>query len=192
MRRFVANLVSVLYSFVRFSVMKIFCIKRFSCYWIERISPNVSVRVGTKARLELGKRIRIHSNSKIIASSTGYLKIEDDCRFNYNCMIVCRHSIHIKKGAEFGPNVLIYDHDHDFRAPGGLKAGKFKNAPVVIGENCWIGANAVILRGSNIGDNCVIGAGCIVNGDVPDNTILVQKRENSFLKIKTEDTDNDK
>ena len=40
----------------------------------------------------------------------------------------------------------------------------------------WIGAGSIILRGVSIGDNCVIAAGTIVNKNIPNNTIVYQKR----------------
>ena len=43
--------------------------------------------------------------------------------------------------------------------------------PVRIGNNCWIGANVVILPDVTIGDNTVIGAGSIVTKDIPANVI---------------------
>ena len=43
----------------------------------------------------------------------------------------------------------------------------------VIGNDVWIGANAVILQGVTIGTGAVIGAGAIVNKDVPDYAIAV-------------------
>ena len=66
---------------------------------------------------------------------------------------------------------------------GGVKAKKFKTAPVVIGNNVWIGANAIILRGTTIGDNSVIAAGSVVKGNVPSNTLLVQKKEDTLIEI---------
>ena len=190
MRRFLGNIFSCCFSLIKFSILKLFCWKSFFFYWIERFSPNVSVKVGKKSTLMFGKRVRVHSNSKIISTAGGCLRIEDDCKFNYGCMVVSRQMIHIKKGVEFGPNVIIYDHDHDFRAKGGLKAGAFKCAPVVIGENCWIGANTIILKGTTIGDNCVVGAGCVVSGNIPPNTVLVQKRENTLIPIDLEEIAN--
>ena len=47
------------------------------------------------------------------------------------------------------------------------------NIPVHIGENVWIGANAVVLPGVTIGDNSVIGAGSVVTKDIPANVIAV-------------------
>lgn len=44
--------------------------------------------------------------------------------------------------------------------------------PVVIGDDVWIGANAVILPGVTIGRHCVVAAGAVVTADVPDNTVV--------------------
>jgi acetyltransferase-like isoleucine patch superfamily enzyme len=43
---------------------------------------------------------------------------------------------------------------------------------VVIGDDVWIGANAVILPGVTIGRHCVVAAGAVVTKDVPDNTVV--------------------
>ena len=39
--------------------------------------------------------------------------------------------------------------------------------PVVIGNDCWFGANVVVCPGVTIGDGCVIGAGSVVTRNVP-------------------------
>ena len=44
--------------------------------------------------------------------------------------------------------------------------------PVVIGDDVWIGANAVILPGVTIGKHAVVAAGAVVTTDVPDNTVV--------------------
>src|SRR5665647_1945637 len=44
-------------------------------------------------------------------------------------------------------------------------------APVVIGDNVFIGINTIILPGVTIGNNVVIGAGSVVTKDIPDNSI---------------------
>ena len=45
--------------------------------------------------------------------------------------------------------------------------------PVHIGENCWIGAGALIMPGVTIGDNSVIGTGSVVTKDIPDDSVAV-------------------
>lgn len=46
------------------------------------------------------------------------------------------------------------------------------HAPVVIGENCWIGRNVSIMKGVTIGDNSVIAANSVVTKSVPANCIV--------------------
>jgi len=48
-----------------------------------------------------------------------------------------------------------------------------KNDPIIIGDNCWIGANSVILPGVTIGDGAVVGANAVVTKDVPPYAIVV-------------------
>ena len=54
-----------------------------------------------------------------------------------------------------------------------IKYQGYTEAPIVIGNHCWIASNVVILKGVTIGDNCVIGAGCVVYKDVPEGTVMV-------------------
>lgn len=107
--------------------------------------------------------------------SNAKLKIGNNVSLNYNDMIVCHEKITIGNDVQLSPNVQIYDHDHDYKA--GLKKMKYKTAPVEIGNEVWIGANSIILRGTTIGDNAVIGAGSVVKGNIPAGTVFVQKRE---------------
>lgn len=47
------------------------------------------------------------------------------------------------------------------------------NEPIIIGDNCFIGANATILPGSTIGTNSIIGACAVVKGTIPCNSVVV-------------------
>ncbi|OXU15005.1 DapH/DapD/GlmU-related protein [Sedimentisphaera salicampi] len=44
--------------------------------------------------------------------------------------------------------------------------------PVIIGNNCFIGFNATVLKGVTIGDNSIVGAGAIVTKDVPVRSVV--------------------
>jgi acetyltransferase-like isoleucine patch superfamily enzyme len=177
------NVVSVIVSLVRFIIIKLLRPHGFVFYPIERFSPDTMVNIWKNGRLILGKRVRAHTGTKLSVTNGAVLEVGDDTSFNYNCIVVARKHVRIGQGVEFGPNVLIYDHDHDFRAPGGLKAGVFKSGDIEIGDGSWIGANSVILRGSKIGKNCVIGAGSVIHGTVPDNTLAIQKRTTELREI---------
>lgn len=110
----------------------------------------------------------------------GSLNIGFSTFFNKNCIIVARNSVIIGNHCLFGPNVYICDHDHLFDT-NEIYTDRFVSIPVIIGDGTWVGAGCIILKGAEIGKNCIIGAGSVITGKVPDNTILVQKRNNTYF-----------
>ena len=135
------------------------------------------------AELRIGKRFKMRDGAKIRVRKGALCTIGDNSSVNSDNIIACRERIEIGNDVQLSPSVQIYDHDHDCRVEGGLKAGKFKTARVKIGNNVWIGANTVILRGTEIGDNSVVGAGCVVKGKYEAGSVIIQKREEEVRKL---------
>jgi galactoside O-acetyltransferase len=96
----------------------------------------------------------------------------DNCYANFNLTLVDDGEIHIGSHVMFAPNVVISTTGHPINPDLRRKTAQF-SVPVYIGDNVWIGANAVILPGIHIGENSVIGAGSIVTKDIPDNVVAV-------------------
>ena len=136
--------------------------------------------VSAGGKIKIGYHMCALKNCRFSAHG-GILQIGTDVGFNTNCVVSSHDNIYIGSNVEIGPNVCIYDHDHDTKCEGGIKAGKFVTTPVSIGNETWIGANVVILRGTKIGANCIISAGSIVKGEIPDNSIYIQKKD-SIIK----------
>ncbi|NLW79456.1 MAG: sugar O-acetyltransferase [Ruminococcaceae bacterium] len=90
---------------------------------------------------------------------------------NFDCIIldVCR--VEIGDHCMLAPRVCIYTATQslDYRE---RIAGKEFGRPVKLGDNVWVGGNAVILPGVTIGDDVVVAAGAVVTKDVPANTIV--------------------
>ena len=180
LRHQVANFLSVSHAALRLSMMKLFYPRNLSFAGLERISPNVVIDTDRKSRLRFGNRVSIHSRGRFVSIAGGDLSIGDHTSFNVGCIVVCRNKVTIGKNVSFGPNVMVYDHNHIMSASDGAKKGDFELGKIEIGDNCWIGAGSIILQGVRIGKNCVIAAGSVVTGDVPDGTILIQKRTNTL------------
>lgn len=176
MNRYVRGIGYALVGTVKAVVLKIERGSKVSFAFPSLISPSTEVSVDKGGSLFVGRRISMRNGSRLAVRKNGVLKIGANFYMNTGCLISAHESITIGDDVEFGPSVLVYDQDHDFRAEGGLRAKKFKTAPVTIGNNVWIGANTVILRGTEIGDDCVIGAGSIIKGIFPAGSVVVQKR----------------
>lgn len=88
--------------------------------------------------------------------------------FNDGVNLCATCSIKIGHHARIGDMTYIYDSDFHEISP----AIPVKRAPVIIGNNVWIGANSMILPGTVIGDHSVIAGGSIVTGEVPAKSLV--------------------
>lgn len=134
-----------------------------------------------KSSVSIGKFVFIRKNASIRIDFEGVLQIAENVFINDNCNINCVNKIIIGKNSKIAPNVCINDHDHNYKKNSG---DHLVRGEVTIGENVWVGSNVVILRDTHIGDNCVIAAGSIVKGNIPANTLFLNKRENEYLLLK--------
>lgn len=91
---------------------------------------------------------------------------------NVGCVILDCAEVRIGDNVLLGPNVAIYTAGHPIEASDRI-AGLEYAYPITIGNNVWIGGNAIILPGITIGDNVVIGAGSVVTKSIPSDTVAV-------------------
>lgn len=89
--------------------------------------------------------------------------------------------IDIGNNVQIGPNVTIVTDNHDLKDRYVLQCRK-----VVIADNVWIGASAVIMPGVRIGKNAVIAGGAVVTKDVEENTIVGGCPAKAIRKITNE------
>ncbi|MDP4117811.1 MAG: acyltransferase [Bacillota bacterium] len=131
----------------------------------------INLKVKNGGTVVLGRQ-NYNSNGLYIGVNAGQLKIGDYCFFNINGAVTCKDRIEIGNNCKFGNNVVIVDHDHNYKN----KDSEFLTGPIIIGNNVWVGANAVILRNTKIGDNSVVGAGTVVKGDFPPDSKIIGYR----------------
>lgn len=88
---------------------------------------------------------------------------------NCCCCFQDQGGIYIGDGALVGHKVVLATINHGLDPAG---RGDNYPAPIHIGPNVWIGANATILPGVSIGSNAIIAAGAVVTKDVKPNVIV--------------------
>jgi serine acetyltransferase len=79
----------------------------------------------------------------------------------------------------FGHDVMLLTGTHDFREVGRRRQANrpTDNRDIFIEAGAWIASRAVIIGPCRIGENSVIGCGCVVDFDVPPDTILRVRQE---------------
>ncbi|MGL4374632.1 MAG: sugar O-acetyltransferase [Turicibacter sp.] len=101
-----------------------------------------------------------------------YVHFGEGVYANFNLTLVDDCDIFVGNHVMFGPSVTVSAGTHPIHPKLRSQQAQY-NLPIHIGNNVWIGANAVILPGIKIGDNTVIGAGSVVTKDIPENVVAV-------------------
>ncbi|MCB2080631.1 MAG: acyltransferase [Novosphingobium sp.] len=135
-----------------------------------QIAQHVVLRISDGGSLVLGNETQIDRQCCLIAKY-GRLGIGRGGFVGQGSVIVARESITIGDDVLIGEYVTIRDQDHRFGGPEATARNGFETAPIVIGNNVWIGAKATITKGVTIGDNSVIGANSVVTRDIPANVV---------------------
>jgi len=170
---------------VVFNIVCLFILKKISKNTISfkspRLGKGLNITAINNSILDINN-LSARNNLSIFVSH-GTLIFEKDCFVNNDCSFNCLKSIRIGENTIFGEGVKIYDHDHSIDENYVVSKTDFVTSPVMIGANCWIGSNTVILKGVSIADNVIIGANSLVNKSVLVSGIYVNKN-GSLTKIK--------
>jgi maltose O-acetyltransferase len=127
-----------------------------------------------KARLK-------HVGSNVKISPTAFFKfpeqitIGDNSFINHLCSVWAapQGTITIGNDVFFGPGTAVIASNHGIAAGKLIREQDGVDAPIVIGNDVWLGANVVVTAGVSIGDGCVVGAGAVVTKDLPPNSVCV-------------------
>lgn len=128
----------------------------------------------TETKINISANVQARKNFNIRMGHQGQLSIGRNCFFNNNCSINCLGNIEIGNDSQFGENVVMYDHNHQYADKNSLVSNQgYSIGKIKIGNNCWIGSNVVILKNITIGDNAVIGAGCVIYQSISPDTVVI-------------------
>ncbi len=100
------------------------------------------------------------------------IKIGDKNYFNRNMMIDACGYIEIGSFNMFGPDIYITDSNHRFGTGITPSNEPMQKGKVKIGNYCWIGAKAIILKDVELGDHCVVAAGAVVTKSFPAGSVI--------------------
>lgn len=109
-------------------------------------------KIKISGRFVMGKGVQIGSNTYIGAAAAGLI-VGDDVLISPNCTIL----------------TINYKYDQ-LGVP--LTEQGTESLGVRIGNRVWLGANSVILDGTQIGDDVIVAAGSTVSGHIPERAIV--------------------
>ena len=138
------------------------------------------ITIGNNLRMNNGNadnNIGFSNRCSLVAKNGAHLKIHDNVGMSQVALCAIEANITIGSNTLLGGGVKIYSSDfhsinhidrRDYKA---ADVENRRSAPVVIGEDCFIGAGTIILKGVTIGNRTIIGAGSVVTKSIPDDCI---------------------
>ncbi len=125
----------------------------------------------------------VHIEAPFYADYGVHTSIGDDTFINVNFMLVDDAAVSIGKRCLFGPAVQIITAKHPLRASDrrtpvedvalGSAVWRTMSAPIVVGDDVWLGSGVIVLPGVSIGDRSTVGAGSVVTDDIPPDSLAL-------------------
>jgi maltose O-acetyltransferase len=150
--------------------------------WSLRRADEVGTRVRVRGRpavtnhgrMVIGQRVQLISTIatlELVADGGGLLEIGERSLVNFGCSIVATELVRIGPRCQIGPYTMMLDNDFH-RVEPEHRLERPPSAPIIIGENVWVGARVIVMSGVSVGDDSCIGAGSVVTADVPPRTLV--------------------
>ncbi|MFC0005292.1 acyltransferase [Micromonospora siamensis] len=139
------------------------------------------IRLRRGVRVSIGDRTRL--NKLVRFSGAGEIRVGADCLVNAT-WIGSWTSVTVGDRCLLS-DCEIFDNDfhnlppeqrHDRPTPA-------TRAPIVIEDNVWIGAHALVMKGARIGRDSVVGAGTVVRSEVPPRVVVIGNPQQTVKKF---------
>lgn len=134
----------------------------------------IELQARDRGRVVIGAGTSIEVGARLAAACDAELTVGDHVAIGpYNFLSAFGGSLRIGDWTMMGPFVSFHTVDHGTDP----EAGPMRLQPgvpgdIVVGDDVWLGAGAVVLKGVTIGDGAVVAAGAVVTTDVEANTIV--------------------
>jgi len=150
------------------------------------ILSNSILRNGNEVKL--GDKSSIASYCQIFPREEGHdgkLLIGEASNIGDHSIIDTSDDVIIGDQVAFGPHVIVYTHDHDYKSNAfAAWKGDLKKEKVIVEDGAWVGARVTILPGVRIGHRAIIAAGSVVTKNVEAGDIVGGTPAKSLVKIK--------
>lgn len=135
-----------------------------------KIGENCSIKSGFLSNL-IGLN---HRTIIVTRTEEAKIKIGDNVGIS-GATIYARKGITIGNNTLIGGNSKILDNDFhpiEVEARNIDDKNMIRSKEIIIGDNCFIGCDSIILKGTQIGNGSVVGAGSVVSGKFPENVVI--------------------
>lgn len=158
---------------LKLCIYKIIYPTRISFKGIPQVNKSIRILTKKGAKITLGRGFKCREGVSIRADENARIVIGDNVFLNDRVSINCRKKISIGNNTIVGPGTMFFDHDHDYKN----NIDDFITKEIIVGDNCWVGANCLLLKGVKTGEKVIVAAGSIATKTIRSNVLFLQQRK---------------
>lgn len=147
------------------------------------LRQNVEIRAHNDAEVIIENDIRIDRGVRILAANNSSIKINSGTRIGLYSVLNGGDSILIKNNCLISGFVYLQTSMHRHQNNTAIKDQGYDHKPIILEENCWLGAHVVILPGVTLGNKCIVGSNAVVTKSVAANNTVVGIPAKTINKI---------
>lgn len=133
------------------------------------VKPGLRLYIGKRCKtFVIGDQVKINRNVDMEVGQA--LTVGSGSVIGVGSFLQADGEIRIGNGVLLAPHVKVFSTTHAYGRDGEIHTPLIKGS-VIIEDNVWIGAGAVIALNVRIGKNSIIGANSFVNCNIPSNSV---------------------
>ncbi len=143
----------------------IYKIRRVLFFVYKELTDGLPLRDNSRRHITIGRRTYGLKNYSVpLYSNNGSLEIGSFCSFAKGVRILLGSAHQTGRPSTFPLKTRFLENNENVDA--------VSRGPIVIGNDVWVGINAIILDNLRIGDGAIVAAGAVVTGDVPPYAVV--------------------
>ncbi len=134
---------------------------------------DIEIRAHKKSTMNIGSSVRVDRGVRILSNNSAIVDIGEGTRVGLYSVLNGGDSIFIGRQCLISGHVYIQTSMHRHQKGTFIQSQGYDHAPIVLGDDVWLGAHAVIFPGCTLGPGAIVGSNSVVTSDVRPNAIVV-------------------
>tara|TARA_B100000780_G_C21087953_1_gene438346 strand:+ start:389 stop:1012 length:624 start_codon:yes stop_codon:yes gene_type:complete len=136
-----------------------------------QILGEIDIRTRENGSISFDDNVKIESNCRFVAAREGKILIGKNTCITTGAIFNGGADLIIGENCIFGPRITFNANEHNFKKDMNINEQGFTHKSILVGNDCWVGANVVVAKGVSISNKSIIGANSFVNKDTEENSI---------------------
>jgi carbonic anhydrase/acetyltransferase-like protein (isoleucine patch superfamily) len=136
------------------------------------LMPGVHLKNRENGSIVLHDGVKLDTMVRLVAANDAMVELGDNVAFGMGTVVNAGTDVRVGRGALSSICCMINASDHRMDAGTPIRQQPYVHAPILIGEDAFLGAHCYVGKGSRIGNGAVVSVGAAVTGDIPPGAIV--------------------